>query len=47
MEEVPVYLRLAASLRGAGLGVDIDGELAARYPYKRAYLPVIGSKTAR
>ncbi len=23
-----------------GLGVDIDEELAARYPYKRAYLPV-------
>jgi len=24
----------------AGLGVDIDEALAARYPYKRAYLPV-------
>jgi mannonate dehydratase len=23
-----------------GLGVDIDETLAARYPYKRAYLPV-------
>jgi mannonate dehydratase len=23
-----------------GLGVDIDEKLAARYPYKRAYLPV-------
>jgi mannonate dehydratase len=23
-----------------GLGVDIDEELAARYPYQRAYLPV-------
>jgi mannonate dehydratase len=25
---------------GAGLGVDIDESLAARYPYRRAYLPV-------
>jgi mannonate dehydratase len=24
----------------AGLGVDIDEKLAARYPYQRAYLPV-------
>jgi mannonate dehydratase len=24
----------------AGLGVDIDEKLAAKYPYKRAYLPV-------
>ena len=23
-----------------GLGVDIDEELAAKYPYQRAYLPV-------
>ena len=23
-----------------GLGVDIDEKLAAKYPYKRAYLPV-------
>jgi mannonate dehydratase len=23
-----------------GLGVDIDEQLAARYPYQRAYLPV-------
>ncbi|MGZ3306834.1 MAG: bifunctional D-altronate/D-mannonate dehydratase, partial [Asticcacaulis sp.] len=23
-----------------GLGVDIDEQLAAKYPYKRAYLPV-------
>jgi mannonate dehydratase len=23
-----------------GLGVDLDETLAARYPYKRAYLPV-------
>jgi mannonate dehydratase len=23
-----------------GLGVDIDEEAAARYPYRRAYLPV-------
>jgi mannonate dehydratase len=23
-----------------GLGVDIDEALAAKYPYKRAYLPV-------
>jgi mannonate dehydratase len=23
-----------------GLGVDIDEELAAKYPYRRAYLPV-------
>ena len=23
-----------------GLGVDIDEELAARYPYQRAYLPI-------
>ena len=24
----------------AGLGVDIDEKLAAKYPYKRAYLPI-------
>ena len=24
----------------AGLGVDIDERLAAKYPYRRAYLPV-------
>jgi mannonate dehydratase len=23
-----------------GLGVDIDEDIAARYPYERAYLPV-------
>jgi mannonate dehydratase len=25
----------------AGLGVDIDEKLAAKYPYQRAYLPVV------
>lgn len=25
----------------AGLGVDLDETLAAKYPYQRAYLPVL------
>ena len=26
---------------GPGLGVDLDEKLAAKYPYQRAYLPVL------
>ena len=35
-----VPLLVTLSLVAPGLGVDLDEELAKKYPYQRAYLPV-------